>query len=434
MNRVFVVESFVYRITREGYQPSEEELMGYGALLGQPTRKLSAFLDRYRQVFGYQIERRCSSVGDERICIYTWSQRHSFKLFPLSLHAFGTIIRFRDDKPVDVLAYPMPKALSYAKSPGLSEKEYGDRIPREVTERVDGWQLTAYYNPILGRWIFATRYVLHNMYFERGRLVEEDFSSIANPYIYVADRLADEFNLYQILDRYRGWTFTFVLLGPEPAITRPPYPMGSDYKLYRLIPLFARDSSGKLYSWSETEKLLGLEGPRRIGSRRLSELYEEVRRRLDVRSYIAFIDTDDPENPVIAELESDYYPDAMMVKHLYSAKSTAILICEGFLDELKRIVDRDTLDRVERFALEVQRFIDVLQRARDIDAVSEKISSVVKELRGVEIRGEISKSLREGNIKRVAKKVLGTLLEDKSLRSEEIFDIVARLIKEIESL
>jgi len=434
MNRVFAVENFVYRVTREGYQPSEEELMGYGALLGQPTRKLSAFLDRYRQVFGYQIERRCSNVGDERICIYTWSQRHSFKLFPLSLHAFGTIIRFRGDRPVDVLAYPMPKALSYGKSPGLSEREYGDRVPREVTERVDGWQLTAYYNPVLGRWIFATRYVLHNMYFERGRLIEEDFSSIANPYVYVADRLADESNLYQILDRYRGWTFTFVLLGPEPAVTRPPYPMGSDYKLYRLIPLFARDASGKLYSWSETEKLLGLEGPRRIGSRRLSELYEEVRRRLDVRSYIAFIDTEDPENPVIAELDSDYYPDAMMVKHLYSAKSTAILVCEGFLDELKRIVDRDTLDRVERFAVKIQRFIDVLQRARDIDTVSEKISSVVKELRGVEIRGEISKSLREGNIKRVAKKVLGTLFEDKSLRSEEIFDIVTRLIKEIESL
>jgi len=435
LNKVFAVEVFAYRVLKEGYQPSEEELMEYGALLGQPTRKLSAFLERYRQVFGNQVERRCSAVGDERVCIYTWSQRHPFKLFPAALHAFGTVILFKGDKPVEVLAYPMPKALSYAKSPGLSEKEYADAVPREVTERIDGWQLTAYYNPLLGRWIFATRYVLHNMYFERGRLVEEDFSNVANPYVYVADRLAEESNLYHILDRFRGWTFTFVLSGPEPAITKPPYPMGSDYGLYRLTPLFARDPSGRLYSWSETEKLLGLEGPRRVRVKRLAELYEEARRKLDVRSYIAFVETGDPENPIIAELESDYYPDAMVVKHLYSAKSAAMLVSEGLTDELKRIVDEETSKRLGELASWVQRFVDVLQRVEDVEIASARISAVVAELKGAEIRpAEVLKPLKEGNIKRAVKKVLGTLLEGESLRSDEAFKMLAKLVEELEEL
>ena len=81
---------------------------------------------------------------------------------------------------------------------------------------------------MIERWVFATRYVLHNMYYVKGRLVEEPLDVIANPYVELADAKAREMGLYEAVDRYRGWTFTFVLEGPEPAITRPPYPIGAD--------------------------------------------------------------------------------------------------------------------------------------------------------------------------------------------------------------
>lgn len=435
VNAVFYVERFVHKVMHEGYTPSEEEVKVVSELLGQPTRKIDVVLSRYRQVFGWYVVKRCAEADvNVELCIYTWNQRAPFRLFPLALHAFGTVLLFKGREPVEVLAYPMPKALSFAKSPGLSREKFGNTVPREVTERVDGWQVAAYFNPILGKWMFTTRYVLHNMFFEAGKLVVEDFSSIANPYVYVAHKLAEESGLYNKLSRFeKGWTFTFVLKGPEPAITKPPYPMGDDYPKYKLYLLFARDPSGKLYTWRESRALLDYETPQYVEPEPLEKLYERVVNRLDVRSYMAYVDTQDPENPIIAELESGLYPDAMSVKYLYDAKSAAIISSEGFGERLAEMVEEFVKGAVMGIDVAVKSFAKLLERVMDIDAVAMSIVEVLENYKpGHGVSGdEIKAALKSGNIKRVVKKVFSTLLEGKSIATKATIDTINQFVEEL---
>ncbi len=437
MNPVFFVEKAMYRAITKGENLSENDIRKCGELLGQPSKKIESVIARYRQVFERYISKRCIRVSEtEEVCIYTTNPRASFRPMPVTMCATGTVILFREGEPIELLAYPMPKALSYAKSPGIPAEEYGDVTPREVSLRLDGWQLNAYYNPLLKRWIFSTRYVLHNMYFERRRVIEEPFDTIANPYVYVADKLAEEQNLYQVLDKYRGWTFTFVLLGPEPAITHPPYPLGTDYRRYRLVPLMARDSAGKLYTWSETASLLESEGPPLAEPRRLRELYNAVRRSLTIRSYIAFIDRNDPENPLLAELESELYPDAMNVKYMYSAKSVAILTYEDSVDGLTEIIDEALKPRVERLAKLLIMFEDKLRNTTsrpDLLDITKHLANLVNEItnRRILSADEVIENLKRGNVRRIAKKISSLVLEERSITTEDPITIIEKLINAI---
>ncbi|MEM4903934.1 MAG: hypothetical protein QXL28_03050 [Desulfurococcaceae archaeon] len=433
VNRVFLVEEFVYRVEREGYQPREEEVRRVGELLGQPTRKLEVVLNRYWQVFTKYVDKKCSSAGSQSTCIYSWKVNTPFRVFPLALHAFGTVIQFDGDRPARVLAYPFNKPLSYAKSPGISEEKCGDLVPREVSTRIDGWHLTAYYNPLLSRWIFATRYALHNMYYRKGKLVEEPLNTIANPYVIVADAIAERDGLYKALDNYRGWTFTFVLEGAEPAVTKPPYPIGVETEKYKLYLLMARDPEGRLYSWSETYKLVNYRAPELVKPRMIKELYAEVKRRLDTRSYIAYVDVGDPENPLLVELESDYYSDAMSVKYLYDAKSVAILVSEGVASDLAKLVDVNVAKRV----LEVERAYRSLEELllnavskNMVKEASEKLVNAVKEMGITTLHvNEVLKNLGEGNVKRVLKKVLSLVFEGRSLLSGDLLEYIERLVE-----
>lgn len=438
MNPIFAIEEFVYRVDFEGYKPSEDEVKKMGELLGQPTKKLDVFMNRYWQVFKNYIEKKCASEGNISICIYTWKANTPFRLFPAALHAFGTVILFEGEKPVKVLAYPMNKALSYNKSPGLSPEEYGDKVPREVSLRVDGWQVTAYYNPLINRWVFATRYVLHNMYYVKGRLVVEPLDSIANPYVSIADAIAEKTGLYEKLDKYRGWTFTFVLEGPEPAVTRPPYPIGARVEDYKLYLLMARDPEGKLYTWSESRKLVDYSTPALVEPRRLRDIYEEARRRLDVRSYFAYIDTGDPENPVIVELESDYYPDAMNAKYLNDAKSAGVLLCEGLVEDLVKILNEQQVARVLKIEEYRRELEGLLARSLSTLSADEVAEILVKSLRELNIRevsrGELAKALSEGNVKRVVKKAIALLLEGKSLVSDEPVMVLKNFVNTVKSV
>lgn len=435
VNRVFLVEDFVYRVEREGYSPSEEEIRAIGEILGQPTRKLNVVLDRYWYVFTRNIEKKCSSIGNKSICIYTWRTNVPFKVYPLALHAFGTIILFEGDKPVTVLAYPFNKPLSYAKSPGISESELRGRVPREVTVRIDGWHLTLYYNPIIDKWVFATRHVLHNMYYVRGKLVEEPLDTIANPYVEIADVKARETGLYSVVEKFRGWTFTFILEGPEPAITKPPYPVGADPGLFKLYLTMARDPEGRLYTWSEAQRLLGYEIPRLIEPREVRELYREIRERLDVRSYIAYFDSGDPENPILVELESDHYADAMSVKYLNDAKSVALLTVEGFAERLVEILREDQVSAVKDISSRVQELLEVIRKGLSQRLVEDVSRIIVNVARDHGVKGlyyeEVFKSLKEGNFKRVVKKVLGLLLENRSILPAETLQLVNNFLESL---
>ena len=418
VNYIYRVEEFLYRVDYEGYQPDENEIKSIGELLGQPTKKLDVVKQRIRDVFTKYIVKRCVDIDRKSICLYTLNPRTPFRPYRINMHATGTIILFEEDKPVKLLAFPMNKALSYNKSPGLDPSEYGDVIPIEVTKRVDGWQLTAYFNPLMNRWVFATRYVLHNMYFERGKLVIEDFDSIANPYVYIATKIAEEMNLFDKLRGFEEWTFTFVLEGPEPAITKPPYPLGSDYRNYRLYLLFARNPQGTLYTWTKSRDILrNLDIPPIVEKKKLSELYEEIRRDLTTRSYIAYIDTEDPVNPLLAELESELYPDAMNVKYLYDAKSAALLVFENAEKKLIEIVDKQAREQIEKLSQIIKEMLNTLNTYldRDIDRIAKELSKNLREY-GINITwGEIKKSLQQKNITRIAKKITSLYLENKSL-------------------
>lgn len=437
VNRVFTIERFIYRVKYEGYSPSDDEIRDIGYLLGQPTKKLNVILDRYKHVFGRYIEKKCSVVDDYKICIYSWNPRISFKLFPVVIHAFGTIILFHNNEPKEILAYPMNKALSYAKTPEVSEHIYGDKIPRETTQRIDGWQITGYFNPLSNRWMFATRYVLHNMYYDRGRLVVKDFENIANPYIYVVDRLAQEEELYRYIDRYRGYTFTFVLEGPEPAIVKPPYPLGSDYKKYKLYLLMVRDTSGKLYTWRESLNFIEMDTPPQVELKKLKDLYKEIRYNLAIRSYFAYLETEDYENPMIIELESEYYPLAMEVKHLYDAKSLALLLSEGLRDNIKNMLPSNLHQYVNDFDIYLKKFEELvlkIDRSYTYTAAWEMVKTLMMFKERVDISvNEITKYLEEGNVKRVIRKIISIFLESKSLISKETLNQLNEFIYRLEN-
>ncbi len=439
LNRIMVVEKTWYKAYVLGEELSEEEIKNVSTLLGQPTKRLDVFMDRYRQVMGKYIERRCSNVSGYDICIYVWNRRVPFRAIPVAMHATGTIILFKDDEPIKLLAYPMNKVLSYGKRPGLDPAEYGERVPIEVTRRVDGWHLTAYYDDILNRWVFATKYVLHNMFFERRRLTMEKYGEIVNPFVYVADRLAREDKIYEKLEKFKGWTFNFVLKGPEPAVTRPPYPVGEDYRSYKLYLLLARNPDGGLHTWSSSKKLVGLEAPELVEVKPLRELYSSIKDSFTERSFIAFLGRDGEENPILVELESEWYAEAMNVKYLYDAKSASILLYENKTRELIEIVDNTTIrrkiERLSKLLDDLQVNLSMVEKNK-LESVASKIATFISEItgrKGLIMPDEITKNLEKRNIKRIAKKLASIILEGKSLH-EDIEDDIKRIIEVIKEL
>ena len=434
LNRVMYVERIWYRAYVLGEDLPEEEVKEVSTILGQPTRKLDVFMDRYRQVMGKYIERRCSSVSDYDVCIYVWNRRVPFRTIPIAMHATGTIILFREDEPIKLLAYPMNKVLSYSKRPGLDPAKYGGEVPVEVTKRIDGWHLIAYYDEILGRWMFATKFVLHNMFFDKRRLTTEEYGNIVNPFVYVADKLAREEGIYDKLEKFRGWTFNFVLKGPEPAVTKPPYPIGDDYQSYKLYLLLARDPSGNLYTWSSSKKLVEIDIPELVSTKPLRVLYENIRDSLTERSYIAFLGRDGEENPILAELESEWYSEAMHVKYLYDAKSASILLYENKTEKLVEIIDdnviREKIQKLSELLKEFQESLSLVAQDR-LDETARRIASFTQKLTGrkkLVSPNEIAKNLEKGNVKRIAKKITSLVLENRSLH-ENVEDDIRELIK-----
>ena len=429
VNPIYYVEK-LHSLIERGEIVSEQDIRRAGEYLGTPFKRVEVFLERYREVFTRFIEKRCSEVPEgHRVCIYSWNRKRAFKSFPVSNYATGTIILFRDNEPIEVLSTPLPKALDYFEE---SEETPREAVPRFVSARVDGWQVNAYFDKLLGRWMFSTRYVLHNMYFSMGRLVVGSYGEILNPIVATADMIAEEKDLYKSLDRFRGWVFIFSLEGPEPAIISPPYPVAPDTEKYRLYLLAGRDPSGKLYTSEEVKELIKWDlVPRIIQPKKLSDLYNEIRDSLDTRSYIAWVYRDS-EDPLLIEISSRYYYEAAMTKYMYDAKSAAILCCE---DQCENMKNRLTSDRVKQSIDEINALVRDLisyfekRSSEDPEKIALALSDLVRREIGREAISsrEIATELKSRSFKRLTKKLLSILFENKSLLSEDLGRVISEL-------
>jgi len=415
MNTIYFVEKNIQNWISCNVEPSQDEIWKVGELLGQPTRKREVVIKRYSEIFNRLIVKNCVEIGEnDKVCIYTWNPRAYIRYFPVTLHATGTILRFKGYCDVDLLAYPIHRSFDpEVKGVTLPTSE----VPVETTKRVDGWQVTAYYDPILKRWMFATKYVLHNMYYERGRLVVEEYGNIVNPYVEMADAIASSTGLYEKLKGHEGWTFTFTLVGPEPAITKPPPPilMGDYLDKYKLLLVVARKPNGQLLSVRESGELLDWETVPIIDTKEsIGDLAVKAERSLDTRSYMVRLGGD-LETPPLYELKSKYYPEAMRFKFLYDAKSYTILATSNLSSEALRLVDDENVKSVIK---EIDNYIEIYRevlsrRMREGYDDLETMFTSDNVLR--RLVGDLRKARSTGSIDRLLRKLLAVILDGKSV-------------------
>jgi len=132
------------------------------------------------------------------------------------------------------------------------------------------------------------------------------------------------------------------------------------------------------------------------------------------------------EDPLLVEIPSHYYYDAMMVKHLNDAKSALILCSEGLCDRVKELASGDAVGAVELIGRAYKALLEVLQK-QSATSIAGELVELVRTLGGgrgideAEVIGEIS----SGNYRRLARKALALILEGKSLASKELRDIIA---------
>ncbi len=405
-NSICMVEALKYAID-SGYEPGPDELYSVSGLLGLATKKTSAFLGRYMDVFTRLVQRNCVVVGDGELCIYSWSPRAYIRYFPVSIDATGTILYISRDGHVSTIAYPIHRAHDI-EGRGVRLYSPSEKGVVEITRRVDGYPITFYYNPFLERWVCATRYVLHNMAYYGRQLVVEDINEFINPYARVADYIASENGLYEKLDKYRGYTFTFILESPEPAITRPNIELfsPSDFKLYLLV---ARDPSGRLLTVRESSKLVDWETVCVLDysvdtMEDLERIIEEARNDLYHRSL--FIRYGDNEHrPYTIEVKSRLYPEAMAVKYQSSPKSLLILASHGYGDvAVELLTSYGDIRSVGREIVELyNRIEELLVEKINNDVVEEMLNEI-----GLykQLKGELLRARKTGSVKRFVRKLV----------------------------
>ncbi len=431
-NSILVVEEKITRWLECGEELSENDIKYLSTLLGQPTRKNDVLLTRYNDVFRKLVQKNCVEIDNNTsICIYSWNPRAYVRYFPVALHATGTILLFKKNCRVELVAWPIHRSMD----PEVKGVELPlDEKPVEVTKRVDGWQITAYYDKVLDKWMLATRYVLHNMYYERGRLHIENYGEIVNPYVEVADYVARRDGLYDVLKGFEGWTFTFVLEGPEPAIIRPPQPILIEEYMdkYRLLLVAARKPGGELLTTSESGSILGWRTVEVVKTdKTIRELLEDAKHMLDTRSLMVRL-AGDKETPLLYELKSEVYPDVMRFIHNYDAKSYMLLATRGISDEVLEIIKddevREKARRLEEQVLEVRSVLEELI-SKSPDKLREYVLSK-PELRPL-VR-DLGKIAETRAYDRVAKKMLALVLTDKSIYEAE--NIVKELLSDLRNL
>ena len=411
-----------YEAWSMGRELGEDEVMSASRLLGTPTRKVNAFIDRYAAVFGKLIEERCSDTDMGRVCIYTWSRRAYKRYFPAALDAGGTILWFPEPGRVEILSNPLHRALDLG--------VHGVGLPSEglvaVTPRLDGWQVNLYYDRVLGRWAFSTRYVLHNMRFERGKLVVEEYGSTINPLVETAERLASKLGLYSRLEGLEGWTLTFMVLGPEPATAVRSLPDPEFYEDYRLLLVAARDPDGRLLQPYSGE-LAGLAG--RLG---VESLVEQAVRGLSVEeargnaesglehpSLFLWFERGEPGHQEYYEVKSLYYEEYVNATKRMDAKSLVVLLTSG---------DERVARRVEEALGDVAR--EAYEAIRDLEeALREAGPEALKALEDLEIPRKAirdsQRALAEGRIQRALRVLCAHAVQ--GLSAGEVADVLRAL-------
>lgn len=426
VNYIFRVIGF-YEDWANGRELSESEIYEASSLLGAPTRKLDVFLSRFRDVFGQVIEERCCEVGDGRVCIYSWSRKAFKRYFPAALDANGTIIFYARGE-VKLISYPLHRAFDL----GVRGVQLPNENPSMVTPRIDGWHVNLYWDPILNRWAFSTRYVLHNMVYVRGDLKIEEYGLTVNPIVSVAEDLASRMGLYQRLGEYKGWTFTLMIEGSEPATwVKGPPEMGR-VEEYNLVLLTARKPSGELLDPIESSRIAEALGLRSVAERLLEVtpgIVEKAKESIEYPSlFLWYLSRGDKEHPEVYEVKSEVYEDYINVIMGSNAKSYILLVTSGSANLVSKLREK----------LGDQIVDETLQRITELETVlREAVTSNPEETRRLlrtkglkqDVITSIFKAVEEGKAGRALRILLSTVTE--GWRVEDTPLIISNLVDDL---
>jgi hypothetical protein len=427
VNYVFKVVS-IYEAWANGRDLTSDEIYEASSLLGSPTRKLEVFLSRFRDVFGQVVEERCCDVGGGRVCIYSWSRRAFKRYFPVALDAGGTVVYY-EGGVAKLVSYPLHRAFDL----GVRGVELPSESPSIITPRVDGWQVNLYWDPVLDKWVFSTRYVLHNMVFVRGELKVEEYGLTINPIVSVAEALASKIGLYSRLDDFKGWTFTFMIEGSEPATWVKGPPEVSRVDEYKFILVAARKPSGELLNPIDSLKVAEMLGVEGIAMRALElKALEEVRESVDHPSiFLWYLSRGDPEHPEVYEVRSEVYEDYVNAVRGSNAKSYMLLLTSGS----SRVVER------LRGAIGDNIVSETLQKLGELGEVLEEASrsnpdDLRRLLRAKGLKQDAismaMKALEEGKPMRAIRILLSSLLEGWSIEDTPL--IIANLVEDVRTV
>lgn len=430
-NSICMVEALKTAV-ENGYEPSPEEIKMVSSYLGQPTKKIEAFMSRYLDVFTRLVQKNCVAIERGELCIYSWSPRAYVRYFPVSIDAVGTILLIEHEGKVETLAYPSHRAHDIE----------GHRVEildpaatpiTEITKRVDGYPITFYYNPLIKKWIPATRYVLHNMVYWGRRLEVVGIEEVVNPYARLANEIAEKKGLYNILKGYSGWTFTFILKVPEPAILKPNVELYSSEDA-ELILLNARKPSGELLTVRESSKLVNWEHVPIIdleldSMEKLQLFIDRCRYDLEYRSTMLRYMDKDLFRPYTLEIKSKIYPEAMRVKYSSDPKSLLILISYGYSEQAINLLI-DYAD-IRNAGMEIVKMYRELESRIKNLINSDRIIEVLKTL-NIEgkLRGEVERARRKGDITRFLRKLVALLAGDTIYEARENLSRLLKIIVE----
>ncbi|MEM1676148.1 MAG: hypothetical protein QXL68_06210 [Desulfurococcaceae archaeon] len=411
-NSICIVEYFK-QLVEKGIDFSEDVVKYVTSLLGEPSRKIDVFRDKYIQVFLRNIQRNCVSVESGEICIYTWMPGRVIRYHPVGLDSTGTILYFHDND-ISVLAYPVSRTIDI-EGHGVSIPDPTKHSIVEITSRVDGYAITFYYNPIVKKWLPATRYVLHNMYYAGRRLEISDINEITNPYASIAFSIVEESGLINYFKGREGWTFTFILEAPEPAVIKPNIELFNkeSFKLYLLT---ARTSDGNLLTIRETSELIKwntvpLEEYRIEDRETLEKYISNWRNDLTKRSRFVRFNLGDTYRPFVLEVSSKLYVEAVNVKYYSNPKSLLILASYGFEKEaLELLVDyKDIKDAGREIVAIYRELLDLIPKVIDSKAFIEILQKMGVEK---ELRSEYKKTLETRVYDRFIRKLLSLIAGD----------------------